>query len=242
MAITPVSIKVAGSAFSSFVSSVNPPYSAEATYLGLYGTDDAQALKNQVTGTAGTKVGTITHGAGFSTFARDAGVDTGVSFSSPFTYYAVCTRPASFQGIMGCWNMADTNYRQSVLADMYPSTQGIGLFVNYVTGQRYAPSSPGPGNSGYNFIFAQYDGATMVAGYGYTDGSGILQLGVGSGAYAYAPTSKALRVGATGYGSAVNNVNYAAAAAFPSVLTLEKLQAEYAFHKARMAILGLTLN
>lgn len=248
MAITPVSIKVAGSTFSSFVGSVNSPYAADATYLGIFGTDDAQALKNQVTGAAGTKVGTLVHGAHYTNFTRGDGILTGVSFSSPFTYYAVCGRvpagSASGQGLMGCFDNSISADRQSIIVDTFNGTTGsLGLFVNYVTGQRYAPASPGLGAANYNFVFGQFDGSTMIAGYGYTDGSGNAQLALSSGAYPYAPTSKVLRIGATGYGNTVGlNVPFTAAAAFPSVLTSEKLLAEYAFHKARCSVLGLTLN
>lgn len=242
MALSPVSISITGSTFASYVDSVYPPNADQATYLGLFGTSDANALKNIVTGAAGTKVGTISHGAGYSNFTRDAGIDTGVAFSAPFTYYAICGRPASYQGIMGCFWSPDGTWRQSLLTDMNPAANAIGVFINYVTGQRYAPTSPGPGNTGYNFLFAQYDGATMQAGYAYLDGSGAPQIAKASGAYTYAPTAKNLRVGATGYGAANNTVPYAAAAAFPSVLTVEQIAAEVAYHRARMAILGLTLN
>lgn len=244
MAISPVSISIAGSNFASFVDSVYPPNADDAAYLGIYGGDDASALKNLVTGTATTKIGTITHGTHFTNMDRGNGIDTGVAFTSPFTFYAVCGRVPSGssggQGIMGCFNNSDGTYRQSLLVD----TSGtIGFFVNYVTGQRYAPSSPGLGASDYNFIFAQFDGATMQCGYGYEDGGGNEQIAKSSGAYSYSPTSKNLRIGATVYGTTVGLlVPYAAAAAYASVLTVDQLLEEYAFHKARMASIGLTLN
>lgn len=248
MAISPVSISIADSSFSSFVDSVYPPNADDAAYLGIYGGDDASALENLVTGAAATKIGTITHGTHHTNMDRGNGIDTGVAFTSPFTFYAVCGRvpsgSASGQGIMGCFNNSDGTYRQSLLADTFNGTSGtIGLFINYVTGQRYAPTSPGLGASNYNFIFAQFDGATMQCGYGYEDGGGNEQIAKAATAYAYSPTSKNLRIGATGYGNTVGLlVPYAAAAAYPSVLTVDQLLEEYAFHKARMASIGLTLN
>lgn len=248
MALSPVSITIQGSNFTSFVDSVNPPNADAAAYLTLFGGDDATALKNLVTGTSGTKLGTLTHGTHYTNMDRGNGIDTGVAFASPFTFYAVCGRvpagSAGGQGIMGCFNNSDATYRQSILVDTFNGTSGnIGLFVNYVSGQRYAPSSPGLGAANYNFVFGQFDGATMQAGYGYTDGAGALQLAKSSGAYSYAPTSKTLRIGASGYGTTVGlSVPYAAAAAFPNILTVDQIMEEYAYHKARMIALGLTLN
>lgn len=248
MPVSPVSISVAGSAFSAFVDSVYPPMADQATYLNLFGGSDANAIKNIITGASGTKIGTLTHGTNYTNIQREIGIDTGVSFSSPFTYYAVCGRvpagSASGQGIMGCFVQSVSADRQSLLCDSWNGTSGTPtLFMNYVTGQKYAPTSPGVGGTGFNFVYAQFDGATMLVGYGYADGSGNLQLISASGAYSYAPTTKTLRVGATGYGAAIGlNVPVAAAAAFPSVLTVEQLLAEYAFHRARMTALGLTLN
>ncbi len=248
MPVTPVSIAAAGSNFTSFIDSVYPPMADSAAYLNFFGGNDAQALGNIISGVSGTKIGTISHGTNYTNVQRDTGIDTGVSFSSPFTYYAVCGRvpsgSGSGQGLMGCFNNSISADRQSLLVDTYNGTSGvIGLFINYLTGQRYSPGSPVMALTGYNFVFGQFDGATMTVGFAYIDGSGIPQLVYSTGTYAYSPPAKALRIGATGYGSATGlNVPFAAAAAFPSVLTFDQLLADYAYHRARMAALGLTLN
>lgn len=244
-----VAISIPASNFTEFVDTVNPPNLDAASYYGLYGTDAATTRKNLAGGADATILGAPTYGAGFATFSNySKGLNTGVVGGNPFTHLLISARPsagsASGSGMMGHWLQATSSERMDILYDLAPASNAWALYIENVAGQLNGLGGVAGQLNNYNFLVAQYDGATMTIGIGETDGNGIPSIRKISGAYTD-PTPAATRslyICAMGAGSADSNVNVAMAMEVPAILTIDQITAEYAFHKKLQAARGITLN